>query len=194
MKVIIIKSKTTNCYLIQSSCGWIIVDAGWPDTLHQFLNILKQEHVHINDIKYLIITHFHPDHAGLTENLKDFGINLILHESQVIFVDKLNTFFKRNPKINFKDIEIRNSRIVSSACSRIFLKSVGIDGEIVQTPGHSEDSISLIIDDCCAFTGDLPGLSVMELYDDQTIKDSWKLIQSYNVKKIYPAHGEVYTV
>lgn len=142
----------------------------------------------------MIITHFHPDHAGLAQNLKDFGTNLILHQSQVAFVDKLNDFFKKNPKINFKYIVIGNNTGVSSADSRTFLKSVGIDGEIIRTPGHSEDSISLIIDECCAFTGDLPGLLLMEAYNDQTIKDSWKLIQNYNVKRIYPAHGDSYTI
>lgn len=71
---------------------------------------------------------------------------------------------------------------------------MGIDGEIIQTPGHSEDSISIIIDECCAFTGDLPGLSIMEAYNDETIKGSWKLILDYDVKKIYPAHGDSYTI
>jgi len=145
-------------------------------------------------LKYLIVTHFHPDHAGLAQNLKDFGTNLILHESQVPFVDKLNNFLKRNPKVNFKDIVTGNNIVVSSAESRIFLESAGIDGEIIQTPGHSDDSISLIIDECCAFTGDLPGLSLMEAHNDQTLKDSWKLIQDYNVKEIYPAHGNSYII
>jgi glyoxylase-like metal-dependent hydrolase (beta-lactamase superfamily II) len=84
--------------------------------------------------------------------------------------------------------------IVSSVGSRIFLENEGIRGEMIQTPGHSDDSISLVIDQCCAFTGDLPGLLLMEAYNDQTLKDSWKLIQEYNVKKIYPAHGDLYNI
>lgn len=55
--------------------------------------------------------------------------------------------------------------VVSSVESRIFLENEGISGEIIQTPGHSDDSISLVIDECCAFTGDLPGLLLMEAYD-----------------------------
>lgn len=142
----------------------------------------------------MIVTHFHPDHAGLAQNFKELGINLILHEGQIHFVDKLNAFFKRNQKSNFKAIETENNKVVSSVESRILLKSVGIDGEIIQTPGHSDDSISLVIDECCAFTGDLPGLALMEVYDDQTLRDSWKLIVEYNVKKIYPAHGDSYAL
>jgi glyoxylase-like metal-dependent hydrolase (beta-lactamase superfamily II) len=194
MEVINLTYKATNCYLIKSNSGWIMIDAGWSDTMPQFLKLLKQKDIHINNIKYLIVTHFHPDHAGLAQNLKDFGIILIIHESQVHFIDKLNDFFKRNPKINFKDIETINNMVMSSEESRILFKSKGINGEIIQTPGHSDDSVSLVIDECCAFTGDLPGLLLMEAYNDQTLKDSWKLIQEYNVKRIYPAHGEPYNV
>lgn len=142
----------------------------------------------------MIVTHFHPDHAGLVEDLKGFGITLTLHEVQVSFVDKLNNFFKKSPKVNFKDIEVENNLVVSSAESRELFKSVGIDGEVIRTPGHSDDSISLIIDGCYAFTGDLPGLSLMEAYNNQTIKDSWQTIQSYNVKRVYPAHGNPYNI
>jgi Zn-dependent hydrolases, including glyoxylases len=194
MEVITLTYKSTNCYLLQSNSGWIMIDAGWPDTLPQLLHMLKQKGIHTNDIKYLIVTHFHPDHAGLAQDLKDFGIQLILHESQITFVEKINDFFKRNPKVNFKDIEMKENIIVSSAESRGLLMNIGLNGEVIQTPGHSDDSVSLVIDGCCTFTGDLPGLSLMEAYDDQTIKDSWETIQSYNVKKVYPAHGNPYNI
>lgn len=194
MEAIILAYKSTNCYLLKIDNGWLMIDAGWPDTLPQLLHLLKQKDVHINDIKYLIVTHFHPDHAGLAQNLKDLGIKLILHEVQVSFVDKLNGFFRRNSKAKFKDIDKENNIVISSAESSEFLKNIGIDGEIIQTPGHSDDSISLIIDKCCAFTGDLPSLSLLEGYNDQILNDSWKMIQNYNVKMIYPAHGNPYNI
>lgn len=194
MKIISLNYKFTNCYLLKSSCGWIMIDTDWPDTLSQLLHSLKQQDIMSSDIKYLIVTHFHPDHAGLVQNLKDLGIRLILHENQILFIDKLNAFFKKNPKYNYKGIVGEDNIIVSSGESRRFLKNVGIDGEIIPTPGHSDDSISLIIDKCCAFTGDLPEFSLMEAYNDKTLKESWKLIQNYNVKEIYPAHGNPYTL
>ena len=194
MRVLNLTYKQTSIYLIEANCGWIMVDAGWPDTLAQFFKLLKQNDVHISDIKYLIITHFHPDHAGLAQDLKELGTKLILHEIQVPFVNKLNSFFKKNPSFKAKDIIAGNNIILSSAESKKFLKNVGIDGEIIPTPGHTDDSISLIIDKCCAFTGDPPEFSLVEAYNDQTMKDSWKLLQAYNVKKIYPAHGNSYDI
>jgi len=191
VKILNLACKLTNCYLLESRDGWIMIDTDMPDTLPQLHRLLKQQEVQTSDIKYLIVTHFHPDHAGLAQNIKDFGINLVLHESQVPFVDKLNRFFKKNPRYNFKDIA-EDNMVVSSAESRRFLKNVGIDGEIIQTPGHSEDSISLIIDAGCAFTGDLPQFSYMEAFDDPAMKASWKLIQDNHIKNIYPAHGKPY--
>lgn len=192
MKIIALTYQSTNCYLLETSNGWIMIDAGWPDTFPKLNYLLKQNDVLVTDIKYVIVTHFHPDHAGLVEDLKGLGIKLILHECQIPFVGKLNDFFKRNPKATFKEIAVGNNIVFSSTESRIFFKNLEIDGEIIQTPGHSNDSISIITDNCCAFTGDLPALALMEAYDNQTLKESWRLIQSYDVKKIYPAHGNDY--
>lgn len=194
MKILNLYCKRTNCYLIESSCGWIMIDTDFPGILYRLINLLNQHNIKISDIKYLIVTHFHPDHAGIAQDLKNLGIRLILHESQVAFVDNLNNFFKKNNQFNSKDILPEGNIVISSKESRDFLKSMGIEGEIIQTPGHTDDSISLIIDGCCAFTGDLPEFSLMEAYNDQTIKNSWKLIKDYKITKIFPGHGNPYTI
>lgn len=194
MKILNLTCKRTNCYLLESNGGYIMIDTDFPDTLHLLMNLLKQHDIKTSDIKYLIITHFHPDHAGIAQDLKNLGIKLLLHKCQVPFVDNLNNFFKKNPKFNYTDIVSEGNIVISGNESRNFLKSVGIEGEIIQTPGHTDDSISLVIDGCCAFTGDLPEFNLMEAYNDQTIKDSWKLIKDYKITKIYPAHGNPYTI
>lgn len=194
MKVINLTYKETNCYLILTQDGWLMVDAGWPDTFSQVLQLLSRQHIPVNEINYLVITHFHPDHAGLVQNLKDLGINLILHEDQVPYVKELNSFYKKNPKANFKDITGSNTTIVTTSESRELLLKLGIEGELLCTPGHTIDSISLIIDNSCAFIGDLPALSLAEAKDNPMIRDSWALIQDFGVKKIYPGHGEAYNI
>ncbi|MDD3174606.1 MAG: MBL fold metallo-hydrolase [Herbinix sp.] len=194
MNVINLTYKSANCFLISADDGWVMIDTGWPDTFSQLLQLLNQNNISAYEINYLIITHFHPGHAGLTQNLKDLGTNLIMLENQVAFFNKLNLFYKKNPKANFKDITTSNNIILSDYDSRNFLKSIGIDGELISTPGHSDDSISLVIDEDCAFIGDLPTYSMLEAYDDIVIEDSWDLIQQYHVKTIYPGHGEPYEI
>ncbi|MHB8127537.1 MAG: MBL fold metallo-hydrolase [Mobilitalea sp.] len=194
MNIINLSYKSTNCYLIPAGDGWLMIDAGWPDTFSPLLQLLNQNNVSVNKINYLIVTHFHPDHAGLTQNLKDLGTSLILHEYQVPYLNKLNLFYKKNAKANFKDIVAGNNIILIDGDSRSFLSSIGINGELISTPGHSDDSVSLVIDDCCAFTGDLPALSLIEAYDDMVIDDSWEMIQKHHVKTIYPGHGAAYEI
>lgn len=190
--IIRITNNTTNCYLLPSKDGWLLVDTGLPDTFSQLLQILSQNDISVYEINYLVITHFHPDHAGLTQNLRDLGTNLIVHEEQVPYMKELNAFYKKNPKANFKDIIMNNILIVSDYDSGSLLSSIGIEGELISTPGHSDDSISLIIGEDCAFTGDLPAYALKDSYQDLVIEDSWDMICNYRVNQIYPGHGEPY--
>ncbi|MGB4659072.1 MAG: MBL fold metallo-hydrolase [Mobilitalea sp.] len=192
MKVINLTYLSTNYYLLQLNDGWLMIDSGLPDTFSQLLQLLNQKGISVNEINHLIVTHYHPDHAGLAQNLKDFGTNLIVHECQLPFIKELNQSFKKNPKAYFKDIMPSNTTIVTGKDSRSFLKSIGIDGEIVTTPGHTDDSVTLILDDTCAFIGDLPPYSDTDDYDDYEIEDSWDMIKKCHVKTIYPGHGDSY--
>lgn len=194
MNIVKLNNNSTNCYLLQAKDGWLLIDTGLPDTFSQLLQLLYQNDISIHEINYLVITHFHPDHAGLTQNLRDLGITLIIHEDQVPYMNKLNLFFKKNPKANFKDIILSNATVLSDSNSSSFLESIGIHGNLITTPGHSDDSVSLVIDNECVFTGDLPRFDLAETYNDLVIEDSWEIILKYNVKIIYPSHGEPYQI
>jgi len=70
------------------------------------------------------------------------------------------------------------------------LNDLGIDGEIIYTPGHSEDSISLILDNGSVFVGDLYDLKSAITFNDEKINNSWNKILSHNISKIYYGHHE----
>ena len=192
MNVINITYKSANCYLIPSNDGWVMIDTGWPDTLSQMLQLLNQNHISINEVDYLVITHYHPAHAGLTQNLKDLGITLILHESQLNYYNRLNLLYKKNPQANFRDITSNDNIVLGDANSKSFFDSIGIAADLISTPVHSDDSVSLVIDDECVFIGDLPTFDPSK--NDILLDDSWDLIKKYHVKTIYPGHGESYEI
>ena len=71
--------------------------------------------------------------------------------------------------------------------SRRFLAGIGLDGEILHTPGHSDDSVTLLLDEGYAFTGDLHP-SLMNI-DDATTRASWDKIYQHMITRIFPGHG-----
>ena len=72
----------------------------------------------------------------------------------------------------------------------MFLASLGIEGEIIQTPSHSEDSISVILDEGVTFVGDLEPYAYLEAYDEnKKLKEDWDKVMSYNPKVVYYAHA-----
>ncbi|MGD2077594.1 MAG: hypothetical protein PVH18_04395 [Chloroflexota bacterium] len=62
----------------------------------------------------------------------------------------------------------------------------------MHTPGHSDDSVTLLLDDGSAFTGDLthPAFATMETA--ATVMASWRQLQAQGASRIYPAHGPVW--
>jgi glyoxylase-like metal-dependent hydrolase (beta-lactamase superfamily II) len=138
-------------------------------------------------IKYLLITHYHPDHAGLAQEMKKQDVQLIVIENQLAYIPTLGRFMKAGN--HYHEISLDGNIILKASESRNYLKSIGIKGEIIETPGHSEDSISLILDEGSAFIGDLrPPMAVTKAARSQAEK-SWAKIRSFHVKTIYPGHG-----
>src|SRR5688500_9574144 len=82
MNIINVGYDSTNYYIIEDKSGKLLVDCGWPGTLPKFSAELKRKGISVNEIKYLLVTHFHPDHAGLTQELKNQGAKFLLFECQ----------------------------------------------------------------------------------------------------------------
>jgi ribonuclease/clavin/mitogillin len=178
---------STNYYLLSASPGTkLLVDCGWPGTMGKLKNQLRRKGIDFNEVKYLLVTHYHPDHAGLTQELRNTGVQLLLVDAQVPFVQRLKNYMK--PDSGYVEIEVGGTHVLRAEDSRGFLEHIGIEGEIIATPGHSPDSVTLILDEGIAFTGDLP--HQLLLPDDDTIcRESWSRIFGHGVTQLYPAHG-----
>jgi glyoxylase-like metal-dependent hydrolase (beta-lactamase superfamily II) len=95
------------------------------------------------------------------------------------------------PEMNYTDIITADNRVVPIAESRGFLASIGLSGEFVHTPGHSDDSVSIVLDSGEAFTGDLtaPGFAPEESVD--VVERSWQALRDRGATKFYGGHGPV---
>lgn len=177
----------TRCYLINDI---VLVDTDWAGTLQKFLRCIKVNNIELKNVKFLFITHFHPDHMGIAQELAAFGIKIIVFDVQKEYIHWPDAIFAKDKICNFKCIDENNVQIVSCSESRNFLKELGISGQVIHIPGHSDDSISIILDEGIAIVGDLPPLYSVPAYNDEILERSWNKILSFNPHKVYYGHAK----
>src|SRR5688500_7290825 len=124
MNIVNVGYDSTNYYILDAKGGKLLVDCGWPGTLPKFRAELKRKGISTEEIKYLLVTHFHPDHAGLTQELKNLGIKLILLESQMGFIAPFAEFFK-GKDLPYIAITDNNNLLLKFQESRAFLEQLG---------------------------------------------------------------------
>ena len=184
-----LKYGNTNTFFIQGTNGGLLIDTDYAGTLSAFYKEIKKHGIKLSDITYVLATHYHPDHIGLVSELMKQGVKLLLVDTQVESVHFADEIFSRDKRLDYKPINVDDSIILECNESRELLQSIGIAGEIISTPSHSYDSISLILDDGRCFVGDLEPIEYLGGYEsNDRLKRDWNRVMSYNLKIIYYAH------
>ena len=182
--------RSTNYWVVSAGRNRLLVDLGWPGKVAALLANLDRMGVPLPDIRYGLATHYHIDHAGAAEDLKQKGMKLLVIDLQVDAIPLMKQSTK--PADNYTEIRTHDNVVIPLSASRSLLAEAGVAGEIVHTPGHSDDSVSLVLDIGCAFTGDLT-LESMAVEDDAAVvRGSWQLLRDRGVTTIYPGHGSSY--
>lgn len=185
-----LKYGNTNTFFIRGTNGSLLIDTDYAGTLSLFYKELKKNNIKLSDITYVLATHYHPDHIGLVSELMDMGVKLLLVDTQVDHVHFSDDIFTRDKHIEYMPINENEALIVKCEESRAFLHSMGIEGKILSTSSHSNDSISLILDDGTCFVGDLEPIDYLDAYEENLkLKEDWKRVMSYNPKIIFYAHA-----
>lgn len=206
----------TNSYLLKGSKGYVMIDTSYPSQYERFLRKLRKARIRISDISHLLLTHHHDDHAGFANRLlKKSEVKLIVHKNALPFLKK-GQHHKKGEHLNwwvhsvislfsgflshgYPSFNVRKDDIVLEDDNSELLKDLGIDGKILYTPGHSIDSISVLLSNGDAFVGDaamnLLNLSRIKYrpFFIQNIGDvfkSWNRLVEAGAKKIYPSHGK----
>ena len=190
-----VKYGNTNTFYVPGKNGGLLIDTDYAGTLPAFFRALKGNHLKLDDISYVLPTHCHPDHIGLVGELQKLGVKLLLIDSQLGNVHFADNIFGRGKLLRYVPVEEEQARIISCDESRIFLRSIGIDGEIIQTPSHSDDSVSVILDCGDCFVGDLEPYEYLEGYVDYPqLQKDWNLILSKDPRRILYAHANEKTL
>ena len=115
---------------------------------------------------------------------------LVLVDVQKNFVHFADEIFYKDKRLGYTPIDETKATIISCAQSRDFLCDIGIGGEVIHTPSHSEDSVSVILDNGNCIVGDLEPMEYLAAYsNNRKLKCDWKKVMEYHPKQILYAHA-----
>ena len=191
MKIFNTGNKSVNLYLLDTGTHRLLIDSGFPNQLHELGRAMRQTGYTVKEIDWLIVTHFHIDHAGAIQQLKNQGVSFLLFDIQAAHVSPMEKMAAG--KWQYTPLQMEDHLILPVSASRQFLQSLAIAGEVIETPGHSADSISLVLDSGETFTGDL---LAAPLVTDELLpeKKSWATLKHKGARLIYPGHGSAYAI
>lgn len=179
----------TNTYFLRGKQGGLLIDTDYAGTLQGFFKAIKSAGITIKDITYVVATHYHPDHMGIIGDLQRLGVKLLIVDVQKDSVHFSDDIFSREKHLNYIPVDESKATVICCGESRDFLNTIGIDGEIIHTPSHSEDSISLVLDDGDCFVGDLEPFEFLESYSENNrLKIDWDKLMSFKPVRIRYAH------
>ena len=158
-----------NCYLIEGTKGWFMIDTGWflPVSFGALEESLHSLKIDFSDIQTIILTHSHPDHYGMAGKIKQQspGVKLICHrwESDLIEFRYINFSEPREdiafllgkhgvpeteiPSLGSASMPVLQRVTIALPDHMLYggeIISTGIyDLEVIWTPGHSPGHICL---------------------------------------------------
>ena len=175
----------TNTYYING----LLLDTDMPGTLPSFFREIKKCGVALSDIRFVMATHYHPDHMGLMGELAELGVRPVIFENQWESVHYSDPIFARQRGLSYKPLEEGSALKLGLDVGRDFLRGLGIQGEIVPTLSHSPDGIALILDDGHCFVGDLEPMSFIPAYENnERLAKDWELILSLGAREAHFGH------
>ena len=186
-----LKYGNTNTYFIRGAKGNILLDTDYAGTIHMFYKEIKKNCLSLKDITYILATHYHPDHMGLVGELVNMGVKLFVMDTQVPNLHFSDKIFSRDKTMRFLfSVPEDKAEVVACKDSRVFLAALGIDGEIVSTPSHSEDCITLVLDSGDCFVGDLEPMEFMDGYEEnKALQSDWEKVMSFSPRVIHYGHA-----
>ncbi|MFQ6085227.1 MAG: MBL fold metallo-hydrolase [Candidatus Bathyarchaeia archaeon] len=170
---------SSNVYVIQGKTV-ALIDVGVGGMENRLAPKLREIGIGMTDVRMVILTHDHIDHVGGLEEIATCCSPVIMaHESTIGSLSRVY------------DLDFR---MVGDG------EKVPIDGhfKVLHTPGHSDGSICLYdTDRGILFSGDTVfpegwfGRTDLPTGSSRLLVDSLDRLQSLNVEKIFPGHGEV---
>jgi len=159
---------TVNAYLLTSPEGCILIDVGWnaPESFDSMMRHLAEAGASLADLKYIVITHIHPDHYGLIGRVHEHtDARLVMHEIERSLLDSRYVHYEQLLESMDEWLRINGvpddnrQKLAMGSLEVLGLVSVALpdlpvrggehlvlgdfDLEVIWTPGHSPGHICL---------------------------------------------------
>ncbi|MEV5495343.1 MBL fold metallo-hydrolase [Nonomuraea fuscirosea] len=166
----------TLVYAVESPKGPVLIDAGWnhPDAWEALSGGLAALGLDVSAVRGVVVTHFHPDHAGLAGQVREVsGAWIAMHEADAALVRMINEYEAGAQADMQADMLRRAGADPAEAAQAVGERPIPPaqpdrvlhDGDLVDlpgrklralhTPGHTPGHICLHLEDADRlFTGD----------------------------------------
>lgn len=215
-----IQTGFTNSYLIKAREGYLLIDTSYSNEYDNFTDSLRNLGLELSDIHYILLTHHHDDHAGFAARLVgNTDARLIVHQDAAAFLEQGTHNQEAKPlngcvrffigaygmfhEFTYPPVTLREADHIVTGDDFDLLQQIGIEGKIIHTPGHTQDSITVVLKDGKAFVGDaamdLLNICMCEhrpifITDESKTFESWQKIKDHGAKIIYPSHGSPFPI
>jgi glyoxylase-like metal-dependent hydrolase (beta-lactamase superfamily II) len=200
----------------------MLIDTSYPDCYEDFKKEIKKLKIPQEEIRYLFLTHHHDDHAGFAASiLNDTDAKLIAHENAIPHLsigkpDPRGQYYNRRVSgalrifegahdDRFPPCKIREQDVILKGDNSEVLRGLGIEGDVLFTPGHTDDHLSILLDNGDCFVGDLAmnyrlfkalgakHFPIWYMDKDQVLK-SWAKIIDRGAQNLIPSHGTPFDI
>ena len=213
----IISLDGTNCYLVKTDSGYILIDTNFPFQRSKLKEELERVGCKPENLNLIVITHGDIDHTGNCAYLREkYKAKIAMHagDTEMCMKDGITRDRGKMPKglplplmmlwlfrgfLRFAIGQMLWRKPFDRFEPDLLLEDgqslaeYGFDAKVLYTPGHSKGSISILTGSGDLICGDMFN-NVRGRILKSIDKDRFEKLKELGIGTIYPGHGEPFSM
>lgn len=210
MNIHSIRAGIANVHLVGNEHSVVIVDAGWSGHARRILAAVSHMGYKPGDVRLILLTHVHVDHAGSAAELRRLtGAPIGIHKgdaeiarsgTHALPIGRGWMGMSSKWLADRIDLQLAFEKFVPDVWLEEgqTLGAFGLEGYLVHTPGHTRGSVTLALEEGIFLIGD----ALINLFrvgypmyweDPDQGRESGAKIQKLKPRAIYSGHGRAFS-